>query len=87
MIETSSHRDCALVRTGLVPPVGGFEVLAAVPTTGLNPTPGTVRLADTIIDFATIDNTRYGYFLQCQIESVGGIFGADVIYTITAAKG
>ena len=40
---------------------------------------------------ATIDNSNYGYWLECWSDyypDLGiGIYGADVIYTITAAKG
>jgi hypothetical protein len=48
-----------------------------------------------VIENATVDNANWGYWLECTIPGVtfwdnpptNGIYGADVIYTITAAKG
>ncbi len=80
---------CGLVRSGLtIATATSFQQLATVPDT--NGAPGIVRLADTSIQFATIDNTRFGYWLECAIAGDNpsvGIYGADVIYTISAANG
>ena len=42
------------------------------------------------ISHATIDNADYAYWLQCQFtDNIHwlGIYGADVIYAISAANG
>jgi hypothetical protein len=55
-----------------------------------NKRPGYELVADGTIKHATIDN-RYGYWLQCRIDKDKGtllrLFGANVIYTISAANG
>jgi hypothetical protein len=83
--------QCQLLRSGLtVATAQTYQVLGEVPATGDLATPGVVRYTDTTIDYATIDNTKFGYWLACHLESAGndvGIFGANVIYSITAAKG
>jgi hypothetical protein len=88
-------RYCALYRSGLTPATAlTEELMAVVPTTGLAANPGTPRLSSATISKATIDNTKWGYYLQCQINVPGqgysnflGIYGADVVYTISAANG
>jgi hypothetical protein len=83
--------NCALVRhrlTGFETPA--FEVLGSVQPTGMTQAFGEERLADDTIDYATIDNQRNGYFLQCQIEEylqTQGIYGATVSYTISSTDG
>jgi hypothetical protein len=55
---------------------------------------GTVRKAARATKYSTIDNTRYAYWLQCQIHfdargtwlTAQGIYGADAKYDITAAN-
>ena len=83
--------NCALVRVGLEPASAtAFQVMALVPTTSDSGSQ-IKRLADTTIDFKTVDNTTFAYFLQCQIQqgapNAAGIYGADVTYKITAANG
>jgi hypothetical protein len=80
---------CGLDRAGLATTTAAsFQQLAAVPSTGTNAGPGTVRLSTTSINYATVDNTRFAYWLQCQISGPSaGIYGADVTYTISAANG
>jgi hypothetical protein len=83
---------CGLLRSGLAPQSAtSYQVLASVPATPLgDPDPGTVRKTDTSIDFATIDNARFGYWLQCRLGGDGGdlgIYGASVTYQISAANG
>ena len=87
---------CALVRVPLSL-TGQLQVLAVMSSTGLAAEPGILRLSDTSIGFATVDNANYAYYLQCQIYfdpslvAIGGayarIIGADVTYTISAADG
>ena len=84
-------RDCALVRSHLSAlRAHTVQTLASVPSTGID-APGAVRLVDTTIDFATVDNTKYAYWLQCYIYAAGawyeGIYGADVTYTIDSQNG
>jgi hypothetical protein len=64
--------------------------MASVPATGINPYPGIVRLTDTTISKAYVDNTKWGYFLQCEPTYNSGnvgIYGADVTYTISSVNG
>ncbi len=64
--------------------------LAEVPSTGMAAQPGRVRLVDSGIQRATIDNTRYSYYLQCRFSGfeVGlALLGADIVYRISASKG
>jgi hypothetical protein len=84
---------CALARNTLAQSTGGYQVLAQVPATGSLNTPARVRLTDTTISYPTIDNTKFGYWLQCQVtaepdtDQYTGIYGADVIYTIDPTRG
>jgi hypothetical protein len=84
-------RNCALVRVALAAsPTPTLEVMASVPATGINPYPGIVRLTDTTISKAYVDNTKWGYFLQCEPTYNSGnvgIYGADVTYTISSVNG
>jgi hypothetical protein len=89
---------CALVRTSLIPD-GSIQVLAMVDGTSLAAKPGNIRRSDNSINFATVDDVNYAYSLQCQIQfdpsvssvgpgtPYGGIIGASVTYTISAANG
>ena len=81
--------NCALVRNGLTPTtVLPAQVLGSVPPTGLDPSPGTVRLNDSSINFATVNNAKYAYWLQCELSGTGtALYGADVTYFITSANG
>jgi hypothetical protein len=84
-------RNCGLVRSGLTSATSATaQVLAAVPsTTGA---PGVIRLEDTTINYATVDNMNYVYYVQCEIDAYDyfnqlGIYGADITFKITAANG
>jgi len=87
--------DCALVRGGLtVATAASAQVMAKVPDTVGNETtnPGIQRMTDTTINFATVDNTNFHYYLQCFIAAGGGqllvgVYGADVTFKITAGNG
>jgi hypothetical protein len=84
---------CSLVRSGLT--IAGAKVavqMASVPETGQYVYPGTVRPADTTIVSPTIDNSLYGYWLECSTWGYGGgplfgFYGATVTYTITSTDG
>jgi hypothetical protein len=83
--------QCALKRQGLqVGTVTTVNEMASVPATGIG-SQQPLRLADESISFATIDNSQYAYWLECLVpnlvESNLGIGGADITFTITAAKG
>jgi hypothetical protein len=88
-------RYCALYRSGLTPATALTEdLMAVVPTTGIAANPGAQRLSSSSITHAVIDNTKWGYYLQCQINVPGqgyssflGIYGADVTYTISSTNG
>ncbi len=84
--------DCALVRQSLLAAnAGAYGVMAAVPGTSENFVSTTaVRPTDSSIASATVDNTRYAYWLQCYLATDGtgvGRYDADVIYNISAANG
>lgn len=86
----SQVSNCALGRSPLAAATAGtIEVMASVPATGAAEVPYTVRLETTSIQYPTINNGAYVYWLQCDVETVGGeqIFGADVTFTITQNNG
>jgi len=83
--------SCALRRSGLTSATAATaENIAAVSPSA--PTGGVYRVnAPVTPSKATIDNGNYGYWFECWSDYYSdlgiGIYGADVIYTITAAKG
>jgi hypothetical protein len=84
--------DCGLVRSGLSPTTATVEQdMAHVPPTGSSP--GIVRLADTSISRASVDNGKWAYHLRCIVrpplngQHRVGIIGADVTYSIDSADG
>ena len=88
-------RYCALYRSGLTVANATTEgVVATVPTTGYDVAPGIVRKSTSSIAFPVVDNASWAYYLQCQIHITDptgyqliGIYGADVVYQISAANG
>lgn len=89
----STARDvssCALVRSGLTRATAtSAQVLAGFLATIVDG-PDAQRLTDASIDFSTINNAKYGYWLQCYIgrgDERVGIYGANVFYRISAANG
>jgi hypothetical protein len=95
-IEVAEVRYCALVRKSLAASAydGEPQVMAQTSGTGVSSKPGAVRQTDSSISRATIDETSYGYWLQCQIYFPSststdgvGIIGADVTYTISSTNG
>jgi len=93
--DVTEIRYCALFRGALAAtfPSPAPNEIAQVPTTGHVEKPGKVRLQDTSINFATIDNSQYAYWLQCQMygdprdyDEVG-LYGAEVTFRITASNG
>jgi len=88
---SSQMKFCGLYRSGLVGATSeSIQELAAMPGTGIAQAPGFARLTDTTIKNAVVDNSKWAYWLQCNIEQAGqslGLYGADVIYTISAVNG
>lgn len=89
---TAQVDGCGLYRTDLRPSANpAAQELAAAPPTGVSAAPGVVRLVDTTIGKATIDHTRYAYWLQCRPGGNGlidglpqtGLRGASVSYRIS----
>jgi hypothetical protein len=88
-------RYCALYRSGLTSATALTEqLMAAVGSTGIAANPGMPRLSSSSITHAVIDNTKWAYYLQCQINVPGqgysnflGIYGANIIYTISSING
>jgi hypothetical protein len=82
---------CGLYRSGLAEAGSeAIQELAALPATGIAGAPGFARLTDTSILNATINNTAFAYWLQCNLGQAGqslGLYGADVAFTITSANG
>ena len=76
-------RNCGLYRSGLtVATANSIEPMATfASTSGI---PGILRLSTTSISHAMVNNSKFGYWLQCYIQDYGPlyIFGADVSYTI-----
>jgi hypothetical protein len=91
---SSATKKCGLQRASLsASSMPSAQVMARVPDSESLAHWGLVRLSDSSISHATVDNSRYGYYLQCQLYSDSGdissgvILGADVTYTISASKG
>jgi hypothetical protein len=91
-------RYCGLFRSTLdlsgYPGEPTAEQIAQVSSTGFEEHTGYSRKSTRAITFGSIDNTRWGYWFQCQINhdqygapANGGIVGASVTYTISAANG
>lgn len=84
---------CALVRTNLVPATtnpNSYDNMTDYMLTDVVPAPGLIRLTDTSISFPTINNARFGYYLQCSITELSnalGLYGATVTYTISSTLG
>jgi hypothetical protein len=90
----SATKNCGLQRVGLTTSTATHaEVMARVPGSEEITHHGLVRQTDSSIAHATVDNSRYAYYLQCQLIAdpsflpSAGIYGANVIYTISASKG
>lgn len=91
-----SVRFCSLARASLLAADNTFEAIASIPETGLEAQPGAVRRSDTTIASPVVDNTKWAYAYQCQIDygqidsaesALAGIGGASVTYSISAANG
>jgi hypothetical protein len=87
-------RYCGLFRNDLDSAhVAEYQPVAQIPSTGDNAAPHTVRLSTQHITNGRINNSRYAYWAQCQIDTHPfydkdlGIYGMDVIYTISSANG
>jgi hypothetical protein len=88
---SSEVKFCGLYRSGLVESSSEtIQELAALDPTGIAQAPGFARLTDTSIQNATVNTNNYAYWLQCNLAQAGqslGLYGADVVYTITAENG
>jgi hypothetical protein len=91
---TSATLDqCGLFRSGLSTTTAATtEPLGVLPTISSNA--GLVRRTTTTIAHATVDSGNYAYWLQCvigpstsQAHDLVGIYGADVVYSISSANG
>jgi len=87
---------CSLRRSGLVATATADQDMARIEP-GLRTAAGPTRFTDSTIQNATIDNSKFGYWLECHLThsapwdytgtNTAGIFGANVIYTISATNG
>jgi hypothetical protein len=80
-------QQCQLNRLGLLSTSVVRQTMASIPSSaGLN---GVGRLTDSTIANATVDDGHFAYWLECSLnpDSALGIFGADVVFTISATKG
>jgi hypothetical protein len=88
---SSQVKYCGLYRSGLGESTSDvIQELAAMGPTGIAEAPGFARLTDTSIQNATVNTRSFVYWLQCNLEQAGqslGLFGGNVVYTITAANG
>ena len=88
---SSEVKFCGLYRSGLTESSSEtVQELAAFSPTGIAQAPGFARLTDTSIQNATVNTNSFAYWLQCNLGQAGqslGLYGADVVYTITAANG
>jgi hypothetical protein len=78
---------CRLDRTNMAASIGTELNMANVATTG---TPGAVRVEDTSINSAVVDNAQYSYFVQCDVPGTTiatGVYGANIEYTVSGLKG
>jgi hypothetical protein len=86
--DTSASEDdeCSMWRTNMATAIGDETSMTDVLTT--SGTPADVRLIDATIEHAVIDNSRYSYFLQCEVgtDDATGLYGAIVTYTVTARE-
>lgn len=90
LYDTDSFGDvhnCQLDRLGLVATSVVRQTMANIPNSvGLS---GVGRFTDASIAYATVNDAQFGYWLQCDLnpDSALGIYGADVIYAISATNG
>jgi hypothetical protein len=88
---SSEVKYCGLYRSGLdASTFDTVQEMAAMPATGIAQAPGFARLEDATIGFATVDPTKYVYWVQCNLGQAGqslGLFGADVLFKISTANG
>jgi hypothetical protein len=99
VLDNSKHevRYCGLDRSPLKPAsAAASQPMASLPRTGGTSASATPRrLSTTHIAHATVDRVNFGYWLQCQLTGPTkdfasdnlGIYGADVVYRISAANG
>jgi hypothetical protein len=88
--DSAEVGPCQLFRFNLSPSAAAdFMVMASVAGTGMGAEPGKVRLTDTSITGARINNTKHAYALSCSVpqDVNAGLFGASITFTISPANG
>jgi hypothetical protein len=82
----ASNVTCNLLKSDLVPSLGGDVIMASATTSG---TPGNTQVSDTSVGSATIDNNGNAYYVECLLPAsvADGIYGAVVEYTTTVSNG
>jgi len=88
-VEDADATDvaCRLVRTNMAASIGTEANMASASTTG---TPGAVRIEDTSINSALVDNAQYSYFAQCDVPGTNtdsGIYGVNIEYAVSGLNG
>ena len=89
----TSVSNCGLFRSGLTTAtVSTTQTIGVLPAIGSQA--GLTRRSTATIAHGTVDTTNWAYWLQCVIPVTDnfahnnvGIYGADVIYQISAANG
>jgi hypothetical protein len=87
-IDSFASYQCLYRRSGLT--AAGAVIDETIGQISVTPTGGApTRLSTTTITNGTIDNATYGYWLECGLPAndQGRLYGADVIYSISAANG
>jgi len=88
--ESFNIRYCALVRIdlgGAESSQGKYNVVAQIPPTSYG---AYRRIATTDTVYNIVDNSRFGYVLQCQFTGASqnlGLYGASVWYQIAPSNG
>jgi hypothetical protein len=87
--NVSGVQACHMSRSALgSSTAGNYQIMASVP--GTTPGIGSERIVTTSIAHATINNAAFGYWLECYVvwpNKTNGIYGADVVYTLSASAG
>jgi hypothetical protein len=87
-IDSFATYQCLYRRSGLT--AAGAETYETIGQVSVVSTGGVpTRLSTTAITNGTINNASYGYWLECSLPAndQGRLYGADVIYSISAANG
>lgn len=89
--DNGAAQRCGLWRSSLAPSTATtYQPIAELPSSDTATAGGPMRLSSSSITNATVDNTHFAYWLQCQLTDNSyhlGIYGADVIYAISSVNG